>query len=185
LFLDDVVATNTTPAARDAQGHRMIGTGPNPIKSEAENLTVANYLSQAGGTARLIGTDANLSNSNGMILDSNNTGDYMTFVLPNVAAGTYDVTIGVKDYYSRGKFQLQIGRADNFSGTATNVGPVVDEYTASAVYAAVDLGLWSPATTSDKWFRFNVVGKNSSSSGSSYNDAIAVDYILLSPSPTP
>ena len=62
LYLDDVVATNTTPAARDAQGNPMIGTGPNPIKLEAENLTVANYLSQAGGTARLLGADANLSN---------------------------------------------------------------------------------------------------------------------------
>jgi beta-glucanase (GH16 family) len=161
--------------------HVYSGTAAAATKSEAENLTIPNYYSKVGGTARLIGTDANLSNSNGIILDSNNVGDYVTFLVPNVAAQTYDVTVGVKDYYSRGQFQLQIGRADNFSGTESSVGPVVDEYSANAVYAPVDLGSWTPGTTSDKWFRFNVVGKNSASTGTSYNYAIAIDYILLTP----
>ncbi len=157
------------------------GTATAPMKYEAENLAVPNYFSKSGGTARLIGTDANLSNSNGVILDSNDVGDYVTFTVPNVAAGRYDVTVGMKKNTSRGQFQLQIGRADNFSGTASNVGPVTDEYASTAVYTSVDLGSWAPGTTSDKWFRFNVVGKNASSSGSAYNDAIAIDYIILTP----
>ena len=157
------------------------GTATAAHKYEAESVAIPNYFSKAGGTARLIGTDANLSNSNGVILDSNDAGDYVTFTIPNVAAGRYDVTVGVKNNTSRGQFQLQVGRADNFSGTASYVGPVTDEYSSSASYKAVDLGSWAPGTTSDKWFRFNVVGKNAASGGTSYNDAIAIDYILLTP----
>ena len=78
-------------------------------KFEAETLTVANYWSQAGGTARTLGTDTNLSNSNGEILDSNTVGDYITFLMPNLAAGTYDIRVGLKNYYARGQFRL--GRA--------------------------------------------------------------------------
>jgi hypothetical protein len=61
------------------------------------------------------------------------------------------------------------------------VGPVVDEYSATVLYTEADLGTWSPGTTSDKWFRFNVVGKNAASGGSSYNYALAFDYITLTP----
>ncbi len=148
---------------------------------ETELCTVANYLSQSGGTARILPTDANLSNSDGTMLDSNNTGDYVTYVIPNISAGSYDVKVGMKKNTSRGMFQLQVGKADNFTGTASNVGPVVDEYAASATYTEVDLGTWSPGSTGDKWFRFNVTGKNSASGGSSYNHALCFDYITLTP----
>ncbi len=148
---------------------------------ETENLTVANYLSAAGGTAYVLPTDSNLSNSDGTALQSNNTGDYVTYLLPNIAAGTYDVRVGIKKNTSRGKFQLQVGRADNFSGTASNVGPVIDEYASTTVYTEVDLGNWSPSTTNDKWFRFNVTGKNAASTGTAYNYSLAFDYITLVP----
>jgi hypothetical protein len=152
-----------------------------PETRETENLTVPNYLSAAGGTAYILPTDTNMSNSDGTALQSNNVGDYVTYLVPSVAAGTYDVRVGMKKNNSRGQFQLQVGRADNFSGTASNVGPVVDEYAAAAVYTEVDLGNWSPSTTTDKWFRFNVTGKNSASSGTSFNYSLAFDYILLVP----
>jgi hypothetical protein len=148
---------------------------------QAENLTVANYHSAAGGTVRVLTADTSLSASQGSILDSNNIGDYVTYLLPNIAAGTYDVRIGVKNFTARGQFQLEVGRADNFGGSSSNVGPVIDEYASTATYTEVDLGSWSPGSTSDKWFRFNVVGKNASSGGSSYNYALAFDYIVLTP----
>ncbi len=150
-------------------------------KYEAESLTVVNYLSQSGGTARAIGADPNLSNGNGEILDANTIGDYITFLVPNVAAGTYDVRIGVKSYNARGQFQLQGGRADNFSGTAANIGGIVDEYAAGAQYLEIGLGTWAPTSTTDKWFRFTVAGKNAASGGGAYNDALAFDYIKLVP----
>ncbi len=152
-----------------------------PAKFETENLTVANYVSASGGTERVLPVDPSLSNSDGTILDSNNIGDYVTFVLPNIGAGTYDVRVGVKKNPSRGEFQLQIGRADSFSTTASNVGPVEDEYASTTVYTELDLGTWTPGTTSDKWFRFNVAAKNAASGGSSYNCALAFDYITLIP----
>ncbi len=148
---------------------------------ETEALTVPNYLSQSGGTERILPADARLSNADGTILDSNNVGDYVTFLVPNVAVATYDVRVGVKNYPSRGKFQLQIGRADNFSGTASNVGAVQDEYATGTVYSELDLGNWTPGTASDKWFRFNVVGKNSASAGAQYNYSLCFDYIKLVP----
>ncbi len=148
---------------------------------ETESLTVPNYLARSGGTERILPTDANLSNADGTILDSNDVGDYVTFLVPNIAAGPYNIKVGIKDYPNRGKFQLQIGRADNFNGTFSNVGPVVDEYAATTVYAEVDLGTWTPGSTSDKWFRFNVTGKNAASQGGTYNYALSYDYIKLTP----
>jgi hypothetical protein len=104
--------------------------------------------------------------------------------MPNVAAGTYDIRVGVKNFYARGQFQLQGGRADNFGGTALNIGGVVDEYAPDAQFLEIDLGPWSPTTTNNKWFRFNVAGKNSSSGGSSYTTALAFDYIKMVPQVT-
>ncbi len=46
-----------------------------------------------------------------------------------------------------------------------------------AEYDELDLGSWTPATTSDKWFWFTVTGKNGSSTGYT----VAIDYILLVP----
>ncbi len=157
---------------------RAIATG---ITYQTEGLTIPNYVSASGGTARLLGTDANLSNSNGSILDSNNTGDYVTYLLPGVAAGNYDVRVGVKKNAARGIFQLQVGRADNFNGSMSAVGTPQDEYASAIAYAELDLGNWTPGTTSDKWFRFVVTGKNAASGGSTYNDAICFDYIKLTP----
>ncbi len=150
-----------------------------PAFWETENLTVPNYFAKSGGTERILPVDANLSNADGTILDSNDVGDYVTFLVPNIGAGSYNIKVGIKGYPNRGKFQLQIGRADNFNGTFSNVGPVVDEYATTTVYSEVDLGTWAPGTTSDKWFRFNVVGKNAASTGGTYNYAISFDYIKL------
>ncbi len=155
----------------------------NTRKFETESLTVPNFLSRAGGTVRAL-SDPFMSHGGGRILDSNNTGDYVTFLLPSIAAGTYNIKVGVKNFYSRGQFQLQCGRSDNFSSSAVNVGPVIDQYAANTTvyeYVEYDLGTWSPASLSDKWFRFNVVGKNAASAGSSYNTALCIDYISLTP----
>ena len=47
----------------------------------------------------------------------------------------------------------------------TNVGSPVDEYSSGEVFKEVDLGNWTPGTTSDKAFKFTVTGKNASSAG--------------------
>ncbi len=150
---------------------------------ETENLTVANFLSAAGGRAYVLPTDSNLSNSDGTALESANAGDYVTYTIPSVAAGTYNVRVGIKKNTSRGIFQLQASPANDLA-SAVNVGSNVDEY-GSAAYTEVDLGSWTATTAGDKWFRFNVVGKNGASTGTSYNYAITFDYITLTPDATP
>ncbi len=140
---------------------------------EAESLTIPNY---SGPDYRVV-TDPNLSGGEGIILDSTAVGNYLTFAVPNVAAGAYDIRIGVKELNTRGIWQLSIGRADNFAATATTVGAPQDEYISTSSYTEYDLGTWTPATTSDKWFQFQITSKDAASTG--YTEYF--DYIKLVP----
>ena len=156
--------------------------GDTARKLEAESLTVANYQAQGGGSVSIQSGDAYLSNSAALVLTSNTVGDYVTLVAPAVQAGTYEVRVGLKKTASAGEFQLQAGQAGNFAGTAVNVGSVQDELSQTSwqtVYPEIDLGALTVNATGDEWFRFNVVGTNSS--GNSYNDSLCIDYILLVP----
>ncbi len=138
---------------------------------EAETLTLQ---ASSGDTYRIF-TDSSTSGGEGTILDADAIGDYFTVVVPNVTHRTYSVRIGVKKLNTRGIFQLAIGAAG--SNSPTNLGTPQDLYSASAQYAELNLGTWTPSTSSDKWFRFMITGKNASSTG--YGEAI--DYILLVP----
>jgi hypothetical protein len=114
----------------------------------------------------------------GAFFDATSPGQFVTFDVPNVAAGTYDVRIGTKSWNNKGKWQLAISRLDGV-GSTSNVGPAVDEYSAGVnpIYSYVDLGNWAPGSSNDKAFRFTVTGKNTASSGY----GIAIDYIELIP----
>jgi hypothetical protein len=140
---------------------------------ETENLSVA---AQTSGIAERIVADARFSNGNGTFFDSTAVNQFVTYDVPNVAAGTYDVRVGVKNWNNKGIWQLAISRMDQ-QGSPTNVGSPVDEYTASEVFTEVDMGNWTPGSTSDKAFRFMVTGKNASSAGY----GLAFDYIKLVP----
>ena len=144
-----------------------------PSIFETENLNVA---AQSAATHRVI-TEVNFSNGLGTILDATVVGDYVTYLLPAIPAGTYDVRVGVKTFNTRGIWQLAVGRADNFNGTKTNVSTPHDEYSAVQAFPEFDLGTWTPGTTSDKWFQFMITGKNASSAG--YSESF--DYIKLIP----
>ena len=141
--------------------------------AETETLTVAD---SSGDTHRII-ADPQFSGGSGTILDATAVGDYVTYLVQGVAAGSYDVRIGIKAFTSRGIVQLAIGRADNFVGTASNVGAPQDQYSATSLYEEIDLGTWSPGSSSDKWFQFKITGKNPSSTGFSES----FDYIKLIP----
>ncbi len=140
---------------------------------ETETLTVA---AKSAAQHRVI-ADPSFSGGSGSILDATVVGDFVTYLVPAVKAGTYNVRIGVKTLNTRGIWQLAIGRADNFSGTKSNVGAPQDEYSAATQFREFDLGLWSPGTTSDKWFQFAITGKNAASTGFSE----CFDYIKLIP----
>lgn len=138
---------------------------------ETESLTAAQT---SGDTHRII-TSSSFSGGAGTILDANAVGDYVTYLVPNLGSGSYDVRVGVKNYNTRGIWQLAVGAAGNPS--TTNVGTPHDEYSSGEVYTEFDLGTWSPASTGDKWFHFTITGKNPSSTG--YGEAF--DYIKLIP----
>ncbi len=151
---------DTTPAAQ-------------PVRYEAESLTWAAWN---GPTPRGL-ADSRFSGGNGIILDGTYVGSFLTFLVPNVAAGSYGVKVGVKNYTGRGIWQLAVGRADSFATTKSNVGPGYDQYNPNEVFTEIDLGAWAPGTTSDKWFQFMITGKNGNSA--SYTECI--DYITLTP----
>ncbi len=144
------------------------------VKLETE---LANVAAVSSGITERIVTDAGFSGGAGTILDATAVNNYVSYVVPNVVAGSYDVRVGVKNYNTRGIWQLAIGRADNFAGTANNIGSPYDSYSSTAAFTEVDLGTWTPGTTSDKWFQFLVTGKNASSTGYT----ISFDYIKLIP----
>ncbi len=137
---------------------------------ETENLTVAN---SSGDTHRIVAA-TQFSNGEGTILDATAAGDYVTYVVPAVAAGSYNVRVGIKKIDTRGIVQMAIGTS---TITPVNVGSAQDQYAASENYTEVNLGTWTPGTSSDKWFRFTVTGKNASSSGYT----MCFDYIKLTP----
>ncbi len=137
---------------------------------EAENLGVH----ATSGQALTVNVDLGYSNGHGMILSATGVGNYVSFTVPKIAVGTYDIRIGVKKYNSRGIVQLAIGSP---TFTPTNLGAPQDLYSTTAGFSEIDLGTWTPGTTSDKYFQFTVTGKNASSSGYS----MAIDYIRVIP----
>ncbi len=138
---------------------------------ECETLSVAQLSS---GTALDSVSASGYSAGQANILRATGSGPRVTFVVPHIPAGTYNVKIGVKKFPTRGRFQLSISRPNE---AATNVGAEQDQWAQFETYTEIDCGTWSPSTTSDKWFTFTATGKNSSSSG--YD--LTFDYIKLTP----
>ncbi len=145
--------------------------GPAVSKFETENLAVA---AQSAGVSHRVAADPSFSDLAGTLLDSTAAGQFVTYIVPGVASATYDVRVGVKNSGARGTFQLAVSRADQLN-SPSNVGSAVDQYSASPAYTEIDLGTWTPGSTSDKGFRFNVSGKNAASTGYT----LGLDYITL------
>ncbi len=143
---------------------------------EAEDLTVA---AQTSGIAVRNVADAGFSNGAGIFFDATAASQFITFAVPNVAAATYNLSLGMKSWNNKGILQLAISRLDS-QGNATNVGSAIDTYSANALFPEIEFGPWTPGTTSDKAFRLLISGKNASSAGY----GLAVDYIRLIKQPT-
>ncbi|MGC4073982.1 MAG: rhamnogalacturonan acetylesterase [Nibricoccus sp.] len=139
---------------------------------EAENLSI---LGSSGDSATPSSGDSNLSNSAGLSFAANAAGDSITLLLPNVAAGNYQIKVGVKNYTNRGIFQVATKAASG--STFGNIGSAKDQYASGVVYTEFIIGSFQPATTSDKHIRFTITGKNSSSS----DYRLFIDYIKLVP----
>ncbi len=134
---------------------------------EAESLAI-----NASSTTVDSVTDSSNSNGAADILRATAVNDYVTYLVPNIASGTYQISVGMKKTGSRGQFQLSGTRADQ--NNWSNIGSTVDEYTTdSSDYVEINVGSWSPASTNDKLVKFNVVGENSGSD----QFWLSIDYI--------
>ncbi len=102
-------------------------------------------------------------------LDATGVGDWMEFTLPNVAQGTYDISVNIVKYGNGGQAQSSIG--------GSNQGGVFDAYNGSSTPDPFSIGSITFNTTSNKTIRFTVTGKNSGSSG--YK--IGIDKVVLTP----
>ena len=117
-----------------------------------------------------------LSNNMGNKLNSTAVGQSVSYTVPNVPAGTYEILVRVKEINSRGIFQLSIGPS---SGTLVNLGSPQDTYTSGTQYVTLDLGSYTCSSTGNQTLKFTVTGKNASSSGYS----LAFDYFEFAPNP--
>ncbi len=169
--LEVVVNGNPSPGSVfDTNG----GTGTGLY--EAEDLTI----NSSSDTVDNITGDSSYSDGAADILRATATGDSVVYLIPNVQAATYTVSVGMKKNGSRGTFQLSGSRADQ--NTYTNIGSPIDEYeNTTGDYTEVTVGTWTPGTTNDKLFKFSVTGKNASSD----QYWISVDYIRLTQGAAP
>ncbi len=135
---------------------------PNHLHFESEALTV-----QARSAAYNILGDPGASGGAYAVLKATVPGDFVTYSVPIVAAGTYDVKVGIQTRNNRGIFQLAIA--------GVNQGTPQDEYSSTIGYEVRDLGTVTFTSGGNQAFRFLVTGRNPSSSGY----ALAFDYIDL------
>ena len=136
-----------------------------PIVYDTKTLTAVS----SGPTFRQFAF-AGFPDGAGTILDATKVGDNVTFTLNVAQPGTYDVKVGVKQFTTRGIWQLSVN--------GVNVGAPQDEYlNTGGTYAVLDAGNVTISSSGNQSFTFTVTGKNAASSGFT----ISFDPITLTP----
>jgi len=136
-----------------------------PIVYDTKTLTAVS----SGPTFRQFAF-AGFPDGAGTILDATKVGDNVTFTLNVAQPGTYGVKVGVKQFTTRGIWQLSVN--------GVNVGAPQDEYlNTGGAYAVLDAGNVTISSAGNQSFTFTVTGKNAASSGFT----ISFDPITLTP----
>ncbi|MFH1498740.1 MAG: hypothetical protein ABII82_13045 [Verrucomicrobiota bacterium] len=145
-------------------GIGYVSPGYVELAFEVENIASVT----ASDTVRLV---AEVAANGGLAekLEANAIGDQVTYTLPDVPPGVYDVVVRGKNYSSRGRFQLSID--------GMNQGGEQDQYAATTGYSERALGTKTFTTSGAKDFTFTVTGKNAASPGYS----LMFDTIALVP----
>src|ERR1051326_757654 len=160
--------------------------------AEVENLSPP--TASSSNTHQLL-TNAAFGNLRGTLYSANGSGDFVTYTVSNLVAGTYHLYIAADAGTNRGRFQLACGPA---GGALTNVGTIQDTYSATNVIYLLPINLYTPTNLIQLWpnmlkefdcgiwtapsnglyqFKFTIPDKNASSSGY----GISLDYIKFSP----
>jgi hypothetical protein len=135
---------------------------PSHLHFESEALRV-----QTRSAPYRIQRDPGASGGAYALLKATVPADFVIYSVPIVAAGTYDVKVGIQTQNDRGIFQLAIA--------GVNQGTPQDEYSLTIGYEVRDLGTVTFTSAGDAAFLFVVTGRNLSSGGY----GLAFDYIDL------
>ncbi|HTB79900.1 MAG TPA: carbohydrate-binding protein, partial [Opitutaceae bacterium] len=129
-----------------------IGSTPPPTVSfEAESLT-----NTPSGATSSVQTDTNSSGGKWVELAGNSVGDSISFAIPSVAAGTYQLQMKWKGNNSRGILQLSVD--------GTNLGSTLDQYASGQTYPTTTFGNVTFSSAGTHTVKLTVTGKNSASS---------------------
>ncbi|HTB81392.1 MAG TPA: chitobiase/beta-hexosaminidase C-terminal domain-containing protein [Opitutaceae bacterium] len=133
-------------------GVYTIGSTPPPtVNFEAESLT----YTPSGATAS-VQTDTNSSAGKWVELAGNSIGDSISYPIPSIPAGTYQLQMKWKGNNSRGILQLSVD--------GTNLGPTLDQYSSGQTYPTTTFGNVTFSATGTHTIKLTVTGKNSASS---------------------
>lgn len=147
-----------------AAGIGYVSPGYAELAFEVEDIAAVT----ASDTVRLV-AEAAASGGLAEKLEAGAVGDHVTYTLPDVPAGVYDVVVRGKNYSSRGRFRLSIDGVDQ--------GEEQDQYAAVSGYSEMQLGEKTFPVSGPKAFTFTVTGKSAASPGYS----LMLDTITLVP----
>lgn len=169
---DDDVNASTNVTYTNVRIYEAVA-GPSSIVVEANNPPAA----KSGDTHQLI-TDSSASGGNWALLDSNAIGDFVTYNVGSLTGGqTYTVTVRVKKNNNSAKIRVYAQASTGGTKYSTGDTNGYDLYSSSDEYADLATFTYTPGNTGTRYFRFEVIGKNSSSNGY----AIGIDKITLTP----
>jgi len=144
---------------------------PLATRLEAESLA---RQGTAGRTLRAF-TEATASGGAAVALESTTPGDFVTFTLPGLPPGAYDLTVRTKKHNNRGIVQMAL--ADAATGTFAPVGPEIDLYNSAQVYTDLPAVRCTLPSAGPMFLKFTVTGRNPASTSS----WIVVDRVTLTP----
>lgn len=152
------------------------------------NMNWFEYTPQAAGASTVYEVESLTTNSNKtftlyqstgasggeyVALNGTVTGDYINFLIPQLASGNYQVNVGIRTKDDSGIFQLS--SVAGSSGTFYDIGSPQNLYSVTQNYVDLNLGSTYFGTAGDRTFRFKLTGKDAASSG--YK--LRLDYIKL------
>ena len=151
-----------TPTARPTPTATPTTPPTGSTKYEAESLTIT----ASSGDPSTVNTGEGGSSGGAYVMYSSNAvGDFLRFRVPNVAPGSYSVTLGYKRYTNRGTAQVVVGAE---GGSLGNLGAPVN-MAGSSAFLSVNLGTWTIGTTGNKSVELRLTTAGT----------MAVDYITL------
>ncbi len=134
-------------------------TAPSPgaaLRIFIGNPFLAQYLTYVtNGAITALQTDANFPSGNWLQFSATATNQWITYTIPSLAAGTYDVKMLWKANNNRGVLTFVLD--------GTILGSPLDQYSSTVIYPTTDYGVVTLTNSGSHTVQLMVVGKNPSS----------------------